>query len=200
MFAEPSYAYSNSTGFLQYCDGLRVQIRFQNSMSQGGKPRELENVPRIRIAVVADAEPLARLINAAFVVEQPFIEGERIDPGGVREYMKKGKFLIAEDAAGLAGCVYVELRGERGYLGLLGVTPGRQGTGLGRKLMDAAENYFRAAGCRAIDLRIISPRTPLPAFYEHMGYMRTGTAPFAADVPVKVPCHYILMSKELSNS
>lgn len=154
---------------------------------------------RIRMATTADVEALARLINAAFVVEQPFIEGERIDPAGVPEYMKKGKFLVAEDAVGLAGCIYVELRGERGYLGLLGVAPARQGTGLGRKLMDAAENYFREAGCRVIDLRIISPRTPLPAFYEHMGYRQTGTAAFAADVPVKVPCHYILMSKELSN-
>lgn len=167
-------------------------------MSQAGKSHELENAPRTRIAVAADVEALAQLINAAFVVEQPFIEGERIDPAGVREYMQKGKFLVAEDATGLAGCVYVELRGERGYLGLLGVVPARQGTGLGRKLMEAAEDYFRAAGCRGIDLRIISPRTPLPAFYEHMGYAQTGTAPFATDVPVKVPCHYILMSKELS--
>ena len=95
-------------------------------MSQAGKSRELETAPRIRMAVAADVEPLARLINAAFVVEQPFIEGERIDPVGVREYMENGKFLIAEDAEGLAGCVYVELRGERGYLGLLGVTPARQ--------------------------------------------------------------------------
>lgn len=166
-------------------------------MSQEGKSRQLENALRIRVAAAEDVEPLARLINAAFVVEQPFIEGERIDPVGVREYMQKGKFVVAEDAAGLAGCVYVELRVERGYLGLLGVARPRQGTGLGRKLMEAAEDYFRAAGCRAIDLRIISPRTPLPAFYEHMGYAQTEIAPFLADVPVKVPCHYILMSKLL---
>lgn len=169
-------------------------------MSQAGKSPGLEDAPRIRAAVKADVEALARLINAAFVVEQPFIEGQRIDPAGVREHMEKGKFLVAEGAEELAGCVYVELRGERGYLGLLGVEPRRQGAGLGRKLMDAAENHFRAAGCRAIDLRIISPRTPLPAFYEHMGYRQTGTAPFVPDVPVKVSCHYILMSKTLRDS
>ena len=66
--------------------------------------------------------------------------------------------------------------------------------------MDAAESYFREARCWAIDLRIISPRTPLPAFYEHMGYRQTGTAPFAPDVPVKVPSHYVLMSKTLRDS
>ena len=151
----------------------------------------------IRFSRPRDVERLAQLINRAFVVERPFIAGERIDPPGIRAYMEKGKFLVAEDSHGLAGCVYVELRGERGYLGLLGVEPGRQGTGLGRKLMEAAENYFRSANCRGIDLRIISPRKPLPGFYVHLGYTETGTAPFASDVPLKVPCHYILMSKLL---
>ena len=157
---------------------------------------EAKNIA-IRFAQSGDVEPLARLVNRAFVVERPFIAGERIDPPGIRAYMKKGRFLVAEDVDGLAGCVYVELRGERGYLGLLGVELGRQGTGLGRKLMEAAENYFRAANCRAIDLRIISPREPLRRFYAHLGYRESGTAPFASDVPLKVPCHYILMSKSL---
>ena len=151
----------------------------------------------IRAAVQSDIDSLARLINSAFRVEQPFIEGDRTNPDGVRAYMEKGKFLLAEDAAGLAGCVYVELRGDRGYLGLLGVDPSRQGTGLGRKLMNAAENFFRQAGCVAVDLRVVSARAPLPSFYRHLGYLETGTAPFAPDVPAKVPCHYILMSKTL---
>lgn len=156
-----------------------------------------ENTVHIRLAAPEDIEALVRLINAAFVVELPFIEGDRINLDGVRTYMEKGKFLLAEDSAGLAGCVYLELRGDRGYLGLLGVDPQRQGTGLGRKLMDAAENYFREAGCNVVDLRIISPRAPLPAFYRHLGYVETGTAPFASGVPLKAPGHYILMSKSL---
>jgi GNAT superfamily N-acetyltransferase len=167
-------------------------------MSASVTPGPQSKSPAVRLALPEDVPELVRLINASFVVEQPFIEGDRIDTEGVRGYMEKGKFLLAEDSSGLAGCVYVELRGERGYLGLLGVDPPRQGTGLGRFLMDAAENYFRAAGCRAVDLRIISPRAPLPAFYRHLGYAQTGTAPFAPDTAVKVPCHYILMSKALT--
>jgi GNAT superfamily N-acetyltransferase len=158
----------------------------------------LANPLPVRPAVPADVEPLSALINIAFRVELPFVDGDRINPDGVREYMKKGKFLLAEDSAGLAGCAYVELRGDRGYLGLLGVQPRRQGTGLGRTLMAAAENYFRKAGCVAIDLRIISTRTPLPAFYRHLGYVETGTAPIPHDVQTKVPCHYIEMTKSLA--
>ena len=154
-----------------------------------------DNPLNFRVASLSDTEALVRLINAAFRVELPFIDGDRIDFEGVRSYMAKGRFLVAEDTAGLAGCVYVQLHGGRGYLGLLGVDPTRQGAGLGRKLMNAAERHFREAGCRAIDLRIVSARTTLPAFYRRLGYLETGTAPFAPDVPVKVPCHYILMSK-----
>ena len=166
-------------------------------MKESVKSTSRANPLRLRTAVLADVQALARLINAAFRVEQPFIEGERINPEGVRAYMEKGKFLLAEDSSRLAGCVYVELRGDRGYLGLLGVEPQRQGTGLGRKLMAAAEDFFRQAGCVAVDLRIVSARTPLPSFYRHLGYLETGTAPFAPDVPAKVPCHYILMSKSI---
>jgi len=166
-------------------------------MSEPAKSSTQSDPVRFCPADLGDIDPLVRLINSAFRVEQPFIEGDRIDPEGIRSYIAKGKFLLAEDSAGLAGCVYVELRGNRGYLGLLGVDPPRQGTGLGRKLLNAAENLFHEAGCQAIDLRVISARAPLPAFYRHLGYRQTGTAPFAPDGPVKVPCHYILMSKSL---
>ena len=151
----------------------------------------------VRPASPTDVEPLARLLNAAFRVEELFIEGDRIDAAGVRSYMAKGKFFVAEDSTGLAACVYVQIDSDGGYLGLLGVAPSRQGIGLGRQMMDAAEGYFREGGCRTVNLRVISARTPLPSFYRHLGYHETGTAPFAPDVPVKVPCHYILMSKSL---
>ena len=152
----------------------------------------------IRSALPADVDSLVRLINAAFRVEQPFIEGDRVDAAGVRSYVAKGRFLVAEDSTGLAACVYVQIDSDGGYLGLLGVDPSRQGTGLGRKMMDAAEGYFREAGCKTVNLRVISARTPLPSFYRHLGYYETGTAPFAPDVPVKVPCHYIVMAKSLA--
>src|ERR1700687_6056509 len=104
-------------------------------MKESAKPTSQVSTLRLRPAVLADAEALARLINAAFRVEQPFIEGDRINPGGVRAYMEKGKFLLAENAAGLAGCVYVELRADRGYLRLLRGGPSRPGTGVGRTII-----------------------------------------------------------------
>jgi GNAT superfamily N-acetyltransferase len=153
---------------------------------------------RMRIAQTSDTEALALLINAAFVVERVAFDGNRIDVRGVTEYMKKGLFLLAQDRIDLAGCVYVEVRGERSYLGLLSVASARQGTGLGRHLVRAAEEYARDAGCQTMDLRIISPRAEsLQPFYQRLGYVWTGTAPLPPDATPKVPCHFILMAKPL---
>ena len=154
----------------------------------------------IRTAQSGDVPRLARLINAAFIVEQFVFDGDRINAEETQAFMETGQFLIAEDSAGFAGCVYVEVRNDRGYLGLLAVAPACQGEGLGRKLVAAAEDYFRAQDCCAVDLRIISPRTPLPAFYLHLGYAESGTAPFSPSLQSKVPGHYIIMSKALTLS
>jgi ribosomal protein S18 acetylase RimI-like enzyme len=152
---------------------------------------------RIRHASAEDIPALTRVINAAFVVERPFIEGDRVDDQATAEYMQKGKFLIAEDAAGPLGCVFCEVREKRGYLGLLAVYPERQGAGLGRRLMDAAEEYFRSAGCEAVDLRVVSAREELPAFYRRFGYEEKGREAVLPQVPAKVPLQFIHMSKML---
>jgi GNAT superfamily N-acetyltransferase len=158
---------------------------------------------RIRQASDGDVEELTRLINAAFVVEQVVFDGDRVDDLGVRAYMSGGTFLIAEDSSGLdsrglAGCVYIETREDRSYLGLLSVQPPRQGTGIGRQLVTAAETLARESGSRAMDLRVISARgEQLLPFYRRLGYEVVRTEPFPADLATKVPSHFILMSKPL---
>src|SRR5579872_1699615 len=124
----------------------------------------------IRRAGPEDLEELVRVINLAFQVEKFFIGGDRINAAGVHDFMAKGEFLLAE-----GGCVYIEPRGPRCYLGLLSVDPAMQGTGLGRRLMLAAENRARELGCEAMDLRVVNLREELPAFYRHMGYVDNGT-------------------------
>jgi GNAT superfamily N-acetyltransferase len=154
----------------------------------------------IRVGTPDDADAISGVINAAFVVERVAFDGDRVDAEGVRGLMGKGTFLVAEKdhSPEFTGCVYIEVRGERGYLGLLSVEPSLQGRGLGKTLTAAAEAHCRAAGCSAVDLRVISPRAEaLLPFYQRVGYTQTGTAPFPSDVKTKVPCHYILMTKSL---
>ena len=83
----------------------------------------------MRIAEITDAEAITRLINQAFLVEKFFIDGDRIDLDQVRAHFAKGEFLVAENNGALAGCVYIEARGNRSYLGLLSIDPSRQRSG-----------------------------------------------------------------------
>ena len=114
-------------------------------------------------------------------------------------YLRSGKFLICEENGKPVGCVYVEQRGDRAYLGLLSVAPSKQGTGLGRKLTAAAEEFASKANCSAMDLRIISARSEaMQPFYEHLGYAVTGTSPPPDSDGLKMPYHFIHMSKPLA--
>ena len=152
----------------------------------------------LRAAGPADAGAIAALINAAFQVERFFIAGDRTNEDEVRRYMARGTFLLAERDGVLVGCVYVEQRGDRGYFGLLAVDPAQHGRGVGRTLVRAAEDRFRRAGCRAVDISVVDLRTELPPFYRRLGYVESGTAPFPDPEKATRPCHFILMSKPLT--
>jgi GNAT superfamily N-acetyltransferase len=151
-----------------------------------------------RTAQLEDAENIARLVNAAFRPERFFIDADRTNPEKVRALMQKGKFLLTEEAAVLTGCVYVELRDERGYFGLLAVDPESQRSGLGSRLVAAAEEYCRAAGCGIMDLTIVNLRIDSPPFYRRLGYVESETLPFPPDQHPNQPCHLVRMSKALA--
>ena len=155
----------------------------------------------MRRASAADVPALARVINRAYSVEEFFVHGPRVDEEGVRDRLNKptGAFLVIDDdePGQLAGAVYVELRGERGWFGLLSVDPDRQKRGLGKKLVQAVEAHCRAAGCIHLDLDTVNVRLELPAFYSALGFAPFGTSPFPEHVKLKLPAHLVLWSKNL---
>jgi ribosomal protein S18 acetylase RimI-like enzyme len=114
--------------------------------------------------------------------------------------MRKGNILVAENASGeLLGCVYTEVRGARGYIGQLAVDPAHQRAGLGRLILESAEDHLRRRGCEAVDITVLSLRPELPPIYRRIGFVETGTEEFHPSVPLKpgLECHCIVMSKQL---
>jgi GNAT superfamily N-acetyltransferase len=159
---------------------------------------EEQSLFRVRIADAPDAEAITSVINSAFRrVEEFFIDEDRIDVQSVKNFLGAGRFLVAESDGAVLGCVYVEPRGDRAYLGLLAVVPERQHCGLGSMLMNEAEDNCRQLGCRFMDIRIVNLREELRRFYGRRGYIETGTSPFPADIETKLPCYFIEMSKPL---
>jgi N-acetylglutamate synthase-like GNAT family acetyltransferase len=153
-----------------------------------------------RFATEPDLPTLMALVNKAFQVERFFLLGDRLDPERARQHFERGSFLVAEEEGVLVGCVYVELNGDRGYLGLLSVDPKQQRCGLGRQLVSAAEEFAREIGARHLDLTVVNLRTELLPFYEKLGYTVTGNQPAPEDLAscVKQPCYLVRMSKPLS--
>jgi len=161
---------------------------------------------RLRVATAADVAAIIPIVNAAFSIET-FVDGTRTDEERMAELMRTGEFLVAEDVAEHRGkgsgrvvaAVYTELRGERGYFGMLAVDPACQGAGLGRKMIEAAEDYLRQHGCKHVDIIVLSPRPDLPPFYRKLGYVEIRREAVRTSRPLKegVECHGIIMSKAL---
>jgi predicted N-acetyltransferase YhbS len=171
----------------------------------------------VRLATAADRTDMIPLINSAFSIET-FLEGTRTDEVRLAAMMRKGEILVAENGVGqLLGCIYTEVRDSRGllgrllarvrgverhargYLGQLAVDPASQGAGIGRLLMEAAEDHLRRQGCEAVDITVLSMRPELLPIYRRFGYVETGTEEFHPSQPLKpgVACHCIVMSKQL---
>jgi ribosomal protein S18 acetylase RimI-like enzyme len=159
----------------------------------------MQDAPFIRLATKRDLPAMLSIINSAFAMET-FLEGTRTDEEGLQNMMEKGDFIAACDSAGnLVASVYVELRGLRGYFGMLAVDPAHQRRGLGRMMVEAAEEHCRQRGCEAMDITVLSLRTELPPLYRKLGYFETGTEEFRPSRPLQagVQCHCIIMSKTL---
>ncbi|MFN3837921.1 MAG: GNAT family N-acetyltransferase [Brevundimonas sp.] len=94
--------------------------------------------------------------------------------------------LLAHRGGALIGCVQVARAGQDlAYLGMLTVEPALQASGLGRRLLAAAETEAVARfGARRMEMTVIRRRAELIAWYQRRGYVATGeTRPFPVDPP-----------------
>jgi ribosomal protein S18 acetylase RimI-like enzyme len=79
--------------------------------------------------------------------------------------------LDAADAGAVVGSVMVGYEGHRGWLYYLAVAPSAQGTGLGRALVAAAEEWLLEAGADKVRLMVRTTNTEVLGFYARLGYV-----------------------------
>ncbi len=155
----------------------------------------------IREAAPREAVAIARVINEAYQVEAFFKVGDRTNPREIADYLEAETFLVAVDAGDeVVAAVRVTIADRAGHLGMLAVADARKGTGLGRRLIEAAEAFAIERGCDSMDLEVASPRTELPNFYRKFGYELSGTSewPEHARHELKQPANFLIMSKSLA--
>lgn len=64
-----------------------------------------------------------------------------------------------------------------GHIITIDVLPAARGRGVGRSLMRAVEEHFRAKSAASVRLEVAVDNLPARAFYQAMGYSRVGTVP-----------------------
>jgi ribosomal protein S18 acetylase RimI-like enzyme len=78
--------------------------------------------------------------------------------------------LAARDEGRIVGTVMAGYDGHRGWLYYVAVAADRRGTGLGRALVEAAEQWLAAQGARVIRLMVRAENEAVTGFYEALGY------------------------------
>ena len=167
----------------------------------------------INKATLEDIPQLAVLINSAYrgeyskkgwTTEADLLGGVRTDQDSLEKMMNKQNAVIlkfCDDNNLLQGCVYLEKKESRMYLGMLTVSPLEQARGIGKKLLFAAEKYAWDQKCSAIEMTVISVRNELIAWYQKHGYYKTGEIKsFPSDVKFgipKQPLEFIVMLKDV---
>ncbi len=144
--------------------------------------------PRWRIARAEDVEALTALVNSAYrgdssrrgwTTEADLLDGQRTDSDSLRETISSPEDVILVLEGGpegeLVACVNLRRKQGHAYLGMLTVRPELQGSGVGKQLLDLAEQFVRQQwGLSSVEMTVIRQRTELIAWYERRGYRRTG--------------------------
>ena len=81
-------------------------------------------------------------------------------------------FLVGLLDGRVVATVMAGYEGRRGWINYLAVSPEFQRKGLGRRMMDAAEQKLRQLECPKINLQVRTSNKEVIAFYERMGFSR----------------------------
>lgn len=139
----------------------------------------------ITSAKIEDATALTLLINSAYrgetskkgwTTEATILEGSRTNETEILEIIKDSKQTLLKftDDKTILGCVLLIEKESKLYLGMLTVSPELQNSGIGKKLLAAAEVYAIQLGLKRIVMTVISLRKELIEWYERHGYQDTG--------------------------
>ena len=146
-------------------------------------------------ATVQDVSDLNFLINSAYrgesskkgwTTEANILEGIRTSEKELSEIIEKPNSSIFKfiDNDIIIACVFLEIKKNKLYLGMLTVSPEIQNSGIGKKILKFAEDYASKLNLPKIVMTVISVREELIAWYKRHGYLDTGvTEPFPMDNP-----------------
>mgnify|MGYP000147274439 CR=1 FL=1 len=87
--------------------------------------------------------------------------------------------LVGRESGAIVATAMVGHDGHRGWVYYVAVDPGHRKKGFGRTIMDAAEQWLRAAGLPKLQLSVRHENAQAGAFYQSIGYEEADTIVFA---------------------
>lgn len=140
----------------------------------------------ISIAVLEDTYAITQLLNSAYrgniskkgwTTEADLIAGEiRTNVGEIEQLILQTesvflKYVLDNE---IIGCVNLQKHDNKIYLGMLSVKPDIQGGGIGKKLLQAADEYVQQNNCASVYMTVIDVRHELIDWYKRHGFEDTG--------------------------
>ena len=104
------------------------------------------------------------------------------DPAGDIALARRGPnsaILIGRDGNAMIATAMVGHDGHRGWVYYVAVDPARREQGFGRAIMNAAEDWLRAAGIAKLQLMVRRENAKAGTFYQSIGYAESQTIVFA---------------------
>ncbi len=144
-------------------------------------------------ATLQDVSALKVLVNSAYrgetskkgwTTEANLLNGIRIDENELTEIIEEPKSTIFkfQENNQILGCVLLVEKQNKLYLGMLCVNPDLQNSGIGKKILQFANDYAIEKGLPRIVMTVISQRTELISWYNRHGYSDFGERePFPAN-------------------
>ena len=142
---------------------------------------------QFRIAGPEDVDALVELVERAYrgepsragwCTEADILGGQRIDHEMMRATIaddEVGVLVLSDDDEPIACCELRRVGPDRATLGMFAVDPRRQAGGLGRRVLEHAEEYVvQRWGVSRLELTVIDVRESLIEWYERRGFIRTG--------------------------
>jgi GNAT superfamily N-acetyltransferase len=171
----------------------------------------------LRRASTSDTTALVELIHAAYrdpdqpgwTTEAGILGGQRIDADMLADLLADPDttILVGTDGDAIIACgaLRVTPPGLDAHFGLFAVAPSRQAGGVGRKLLQHAEDTAVATGAHRMRLEVISLRSELLAWYDRRGYRPTGERlPFPSDerfgLPQRDDLEFVILERSLRSS
>jgi ribosomal protein S18 acetylase RimI-like enzyme len=175
---------------------------------------------QIRLATTSDVSIILRLIGSTYrgdesrkgwTTEADFLVGDRIDAAGVLDKLSNpdGVMLLASSATVpdtvIACCELLSRTDKSGYFGLFAVEPTHQGGGVGKEMLNIAEEYAsKTMEVKSLELQVIAMRPELIAWYKRRGYTIVDERPFPYEMLVagakalRDDLYFKVMKKELA--